>query len=445
MFNVLGDLSVAVQIRDTSNFLMPSQLFEVAARINKKRQFLFVSKVLGKHLPVFPEIPLLAGAALADAYIKEIIQEPLTADRTGLTRLMSGLSSEKRIQDIPLEEPKYSLPERTLFIGFAETATGLGHAMAAMFNNALFFHTTREVIDNKASLITFEEEHSHATSHYCYIDAGFLENDSPVVLVDDEMTTGKTALNIIESIQNKFPRSLYIVVSLLDWRSDEHIRRFIEMEEALGIKIRTVSLLSGQLKIEGVLKDESQKASIHKPLDPVPEKKSICMMDLPEIPVPVTSYHNPKGLTNYVQETGRFGLESSNNDIDILAKAISLKIEQVRTGEKVLCLGTGEFIYLPLKIASFMKGDVYFQSTTRSPIYPDKSSGYPIKSKYTFLSPENQEIDNYFYQVEKEMYDEVFVFLEREHQEAAIAPLMNELARVIPKVTVVPISQQRGE
>ncbi|UOK57948.1 phosphoribosyltransferase domain-containing protein [Bacillus sp. OVS6] len=71
------------------------------------------------------------------------------------------------------------------------------------------------------SIINFEEEHSHATSHRCYVDKSLFENDSPIVLVDDEVTTGKTALNIIESIQSKYPRREYTVVSILDWRSEE--------------------------------------------------------------------------------------------------------------------------------------------------------------------------------------------------------------------------------
>ena len=56
--------------------------------------------------------------------------------------------------------------------------------------------------------------------HYCYaIDPALFENDDMVVLVDDEITTGKSALNFIRAIQSKYPRKKYGVVSLLDWRS----------------------------------------------------------------------------------------------------------------------------------------------------------------------------------------------------------------------------------
>ncbi|MEC1550449.1 phosphoribosyltransferase domain-containing protein [Bacillus rugosus] len=47
---------MAVDLSVTDNPLsIPEQvLFEMAARVNKKRGFLFVSKVLGKHIPVHP-------------------------------------------------------------------------------------------------------------------------------------------------------------------------------------------------------------------------------------------------------------------------------------------------------------------------------------------------------------------------------------------------------
>ena len=45
-----------------------SDLFKMATRINKKRRFLFVSTLLGKHLAVRPQVPLLTGTLLAMMY-----------------------------------------------------------------------------------------------------------------------------------------------------------------------------------------------------------------------------------------------------------------------------------------------------------------------------------------------------------------------------------------
>ena len=61
-----------------------------------------------------------------------------------------------------------TLPDQTLFIGFAETATGLGHAVFNLFDQAYYLHTTREQIPQLASELNFNEDHSHAVNHRCY-------------------------------------------------------------------------------------------------------------------------------------------------------------------------------------------------------------------------------------------------------------------------------------
>lgn len=49
------------------------------------------------------------------------------------------------IDEIPEEVFRYQYPlqEEVLFIGFAETATSLGHSMFQCFQNAKYVHTTR--------------------------------------------------------------------------------------------------------------------------------------------------------------------------------------------------------------------------------------------------------------------------------------------------------------
>lgn len=65
------------------------------------------------------------------------------------------------------------------------------------------------------------------------------------------MTTGKTALNIIRSIQQQFPREEYTIASLLDWRSNTNRRQFKQLEEELQIKIHVISLLEGRIHTTG--------------------------------------------------------------------------------------------------------------------------------------------------------------------------------------------------
>lgn len=161
-------------------------------------------------------------------------------------RLLTLYSEDKPSYQSTSFIPKQVNP---VVIGFAETATSLGHAFFDCFINAEYFHTTREELKDLMPSVTFEEEHSHATSHRCYIPIEMIKNDREIILVDDEMTTGKTALNIIQSIHTQYPRKDYTVVSILDWRSGEHIKEFEKLENTLGITINVVSLLAGKVQV----------------------------------------------------------------------------------------------------------------------------------------------------------------------------------------------------
>lgn len=68
---ILPNYSIDIEITHNPHNFALTDLFQMAARINKKRQFLFVSTVLGKHLAVRPQIPLLTGALLAMMYDKQ--------------------------------------------------------------------------------------------------------------------------------------------------------------------------------------------------------------------------------------------------------------------------------------------------------------------------------------------------------------------------------------
>ncbi|MFL6517901.1 MAG: phosphoribosyltransferase domain-containing protein, partial [Bacillus sp. (in: firmicutes)] len=168
------------------------ELFTMAARINKKRSFLFVSKVLGKHLPIDPNKGLLIGALLGARYIELVKDTNCLETENLLTSFRSGEPYQSKAFITEHVHP--------VVIGFAETATALGHAFFDCFQSAEYFHTTREELKQVNPEITFEEEHSHATSHRCYIPLELIQNEREIILVDDELTTGKTALNIIQSL-----------------------------------------------------------------------------------------------------------------------------------------------------------------------------------------------------------------------------------------------------
>jgi hypothetical protein len=432
IYKIKDELEVIVHIKSNPLDLDMNELFLMAARVNKKRSFLFVSKVLGKHIPVNPHVSLLGGAALA-VLLQSSYEGAMAVDLPGIVKAFRNPSkyAEKiysllKSNPLPLSEPH-------LFIGFAETATGLGHSMYDACSGATqYLHTTRESIRELDSIISFEEEHSHATAHRCYAtDSTFFQGTQPVVLVDDEITTGKTALNMIRDLHMKFPRSKYFIASLLDWRSDEDRDKFTLLEEELGIEIVCLSLIEGQIEVIG---------------DSI-DMKETEIQDIKSTESPTITRHNLYGqfehlrVTSigstgeinrlpYVHLTGRFGLTCDDNvrlDGQVAEAGALLKAQ--RTGKHTLCLGTGEFMYLPMRIAAEMGEGVFYQSTTRSPIHASNDADYAIQSRVSYISPEDPAVLNFLYNIPEGHYDELFVFIEREVSTEAFAPFLEALER----------------
>ncbi|KIX76645.1 hypothetical protein SF23_16130, partial [Streptomyces sp. MBRL 10] len=101
----------------------------------------------------------------------------------------------------------------------------------------------------------FEEAHSHATSHLLLPeDAGLLAGDGPLVLVDDEFSTGNTVLNTIRDLHARHPRSHYVVVALVDMRSPADRDRLTDFAAELGARVDLIALASGTVSLpDGVL------------------------------------------------------------------------------------------------------------------------------------------------------------------------------------------------
>lgn len=442
-YNILDNLKLKLSINDNIFDIPPEELFLMAARKNKKRSFLFVSKVLGKHIPVDPKLPLLVGKLLGNQYAKKTFG--IKADST--SDIVSVINKEKDINII--FEHAYNdvlnLPERTLFIGFAETATALGHSVFSSFkSNAHYIHTTRKEIVEYKNPIKFEEEHSHATAHNLYpIDFDILYSDAPVVFIDDEITTGKTTLNIIEAIHTKYPRKNYTIISILDWRKETDKLLFNEVEKKLSIKINTISLLSGNIEIE---EDKVGNLEINSKVNNNASQdiniKTIYLDLNSQLPVKKT-----RNYESYLECSGRFGMNCHDNKI--LNKEIKLKGNflktYIRKGKNTLCVGTGEFMYIPMLISTHLGDGVFYQSTTRSPIYPFDKTHYGVKNVFKFDNLENKEVENFFYNVPIGFYDEMFLFFEREIDKEKMKSLIDVIKTLEIKNVNIVIFRRKGQ
>jgi hypothetical protein len=442
-YKILGDLSVTVHVKENSFQLPMDSLFRMAARINKKRAFLFVSKVLGKHIPVDPYTSLLSGAALSLLLYRELNKENSKQIDSLLVETVKGLTNPNDAKKVyhKILHSELVLPDRVKFIGFAETATALGHSMYNVFNGGCtYIHTSRELIPSMTSLINFDEEHSHAVSHRCYAsDQDVIDGEETIVLVDDEITTGNTALNIIKDIQAKYPRKEYIIASLLDWRTEEDEQRYAELEKKLGIRIRSLSLVRGTIEVEGepIL---SIPQEVMTSVTEVPRIEFIYLNDLFEMKGKESQ--NSDGSVNrapFVQGTGRFGIhESDNQKTDSGVSAAAKKLLGFRDGGNTLCLGTGEFMYLPMRIASEMGERVAYHSTTRSPIHSVNDDDYAISHGMSFSSPEDKELKNFIYNIIPGQYRDLFLFIERDLPFECIEPILKAFeTKGFKKINVV--------
>jgi Phosphoribosyl transferase/TRSP domain C terminus to PRTase_2 len=442
--HLLPNMAINIELVENPLNLSIDDLFIMAARVNKKRGFLFVSKLLGKHLPLLPLQSLLTSGLLAIEYFQQITGESVKEKDLIMKGCFSeGLLEIQEAYDL-LSDLKLDLKSDPLIIGFAETATSLGHAFFDCIENAEYIHTTREEINGRVPVLNFKEEHSHAVNQFCYIDEHQIDNQKPIVLVDDEMTTGKTALNIIRNIHSRFPRERYSVVSILDWRSNENRQRFLELERELGVIIHTTSLMSGNILFSGETIGEAEYDYQPKHRDTELHVETFNLTPF----FTRTQYVNGKDDIPYIKETGRFGLSSDyKEELDASCIKAADYLKRNRKGKKTLCLGTGELMYLPMKIASLMGDGVLYHSTTRSPILPIQMQGYAIQNGFTFLNPEDDAVVHYVYNIPKDEYDEMFIFFEKEVSEDSLKEI-NQIAkdRGIGNVNIVMFSTvERGD
>lgn len=371
-------MSIDIKIKENKYNLNLNDLIIMGKRINNsKRNFLFISKVLGKHIEVKPNICKEIGGKLAS--------------------LIYGDKQEK----LP-----YISDKKVCVIGFSETATGLGMAVASHIKDCHYITTTREEIIGISSILKFEEEHSHATTHKCFpLDKSKIIDSEKMILVDDEITTGKSMLNIIKELKRVTNVRDFIVLSILDWRNNENKKEYNNLINEEKINVEVLSLISGDIEIndKSTYIDNDDKV--------LNETIDVIECDFLDRIKLRTSYHEKD--QSYLLNTGRFGVDFS--EIELLEKQCkdtANKIQKfINENNKILVLGHGENIYIPCRIATYIQGNIYFKSTTRSPIYCEDKEGYPIKEKHVFY---HKGVKYYFYNksnIEKQ-YDKVILITE---------------------------------
>lgn len=447
----MDSLTVGIEIEENYYGLPLESVFAMAARNNPKRSYLFVSKLIGKHIPVRTGTPFITGFLLASRLARTLglpvaqqhiraLVDTLVYDRDDQLAAVNGCGQVSGFC------APYHLPGRVLFVGFAETATALGHAVFSSFTGGhRYLHTTRENLAGAFDTLYFTEEHCHAPEQRCLIsDHLLVEGNDLLVLIDDEITSGNTCLDIIRTIHSKYPQPEYVILTILDWRDKKALLKYSRVEQELGVQIRVLPLIKGSFQSKGT--------------SPVLDHP-LASAGMAECPAgAVHMLHLPFGLTveaklaagedkdnsggtgnSYLAYTGRFGLdERQNSRLHDEAIMLGQRLASQRKGKRTLCLGTGEFMYLPFLIARYMGDGIWVQSTTRSPVHPRLREDYGVKYAITYEDPFRPGVPNYVYNIPPRSYDEVYVFWERRVLPGQVAPLVRALQQAgIPHITFV--------
>jgi len=253
----------------------------------------------------------------------------------------------------------------------AETAVGLGGGVAHSLkqNNpdttVFYTHTTRYTIE-QVEAFRINEAHSHAPDHILYEPASAvhqqLENVQHIILVDDEISTGRTLYQLSKKMRAMYPKVKRITwASIINWLPTD-LRN--EYNQKLGGDIEFVSLVDGSF----TFKPNAQfKVKL-------PENASQTI--------------TRKGVR---ADTGRSSLK-----IDTLATAAKFIATKNIENKPLAVIGHGEFLLQPFLYAESLEQqgkDVLFQSTTRSPIL----IGDTIKSRTEFSPDTSSSCSSQYY------------------------------------------------
>ena len=360
-------------------------LLGFAQRINPKRAFLFVSKVLGRHIPVAP-------GTMRHAF-------------TDLANLVPD-----------------DLPEPILVIGMAETAVGLSagvhQALQTRYPNALLLNSTRHAQHNKNNtetlLTTFSEDHSHASQHLIYQSADTVTQaqllaSKTLIMVDDEASTGNTCVNVVTALRNAGLTELEQVhlTTLVDWSLNQNQAQ-ADVDDNISARLPNIEfhrhhLLSGAWQWTDA---------------PNPEPITMPSVDTTEAGSYALGDTGNWGRFPTLDSTDGFAFyltkfQAAFNLFNQQAQSEKASFEKEQLPQRILVLGSNEFVWLPFLLAEWLEtqtqnATVKFSALTRSPI----ALGGAITTMLSFSDNYGLGMTNFAYNVEPSDWDLIVLCVE---------------------------------
>lgn len=337
---------------------------------NAKRSYLVVNPLQGKHVPASPSASW------------EMMEQ--------LGRQLAG---------------RY--PDTKLVIGFAETATAIAAVAANCMGEAcVYIHTTREEISEVRNWVVFQEEHSHAAEQKLCGDhlAAWFRETPQLVIIDDELSTGKTLLNIVESLRRQYPElkdKPVVAASIINRLSPENTARF----EAAGIH--------SEYLVKPPETDCTAAVSGY-PISPATDLRGPAAAS-PELETLDIPWSPPNPRTGVV--IGEYVRKCQE-----MAEAVLKAADCLPVHGAVLVLGTEECMFPALVLGRTLERrglacSVSWHATTRSPIGICGQPGYPLTEGYKVHSFYSHGRETYLYNLRQ--YDAAILLTDGANRNAA--------------------------
>lgn len=366
-----------------------AELVRIAKRENNtRRKYLVVNRLQGKHIPVSPKEALQMFRSLA-----ELIKEAYPS-------------------------------ERLLMVGFAETATAIGAAVAIECQ-AAYMQTTREVIDG-VDYLYFSESHSHATEQKLVktdLDK-IIGKTERIVFIEDEVTTGNTILNIVRLIQKTYAQPVsFAVASILNGMNEEALENYQNLKIPVHYLVKTThdtyTEIAEQYQADGTChictkpqeKEVEQQKEVQQQIEMQQTKEAQQPIEVQEI----SGWINARRL--HTADTYKQACEQLWQEIQ-QKYGYTKYTKETETGRRILVLGTEEFMYPALYVGAKLEEAGYtvrMHATTRSPIAVSKEEKYPLHTRYELASLYDKNRTTFVYDLAE--YEEVLVLTDAQKQE----------------------------
>ena len=366
-----------------------AELVRIAKRENNtRRKYLVVNRLQGKHIPVSPKEALQMFRSLA-----ELIKEAYPS-------------------------------ERLLMVGFAETATAIGAAVAIECQ-AAYMQTTREVIDG-VDYLYFSESHSHATEQKLVktdLDKIIGKTDR-IVFIEDEVTTGNTILNIVRLIQKTYAQPVsFAVASILNGMNEEALENYKNLKIPVHYLVKTAhdtyTEIAEQYQADGTChictkpqeEEVEQQKEVQQQIEMQQTKEAQQPIEVQEI----SGWINARRL--HTADTYKQACEQLWQEIQ-QKYGYTKYTKETETGRRILVLGTEEFMYPALYVGAKLEEAGYtvrMHATTRSPIAVSKEEKYPLHTRYELASLYDKNRTTFVYDLTE--YEEVLVLTDAQKQE----------------------------